>query len=116
MRTNKPTNRKVAVTHGELGLIPVAKVPEGKSTLHDSYIAAHSETGHNHMLTASKGSKIEIVEADGERYAIIKDLAKLWHKKSFDIHEPITIEPGKYKLTEKTEYNPFTKLVQRVFD
>lgn len=113
--TNVKNGKRVAVTHGELVLTPVQTAPKGKATEHDSYVAAHSETGHHHMLTPTKG-KLEIVEADGERYAIIKDLTRLWHNKSFDIHEEVVLAPGKYKIGEKTEYNPLTKIVQRVFD
>ena len=42
--------------------------------------------------------------------------ALLVHKKDYKNHESIVITPGTYKISEKTEYNPFTKLTQRVFD
>lgn len=112
---NIVNGKRIVVTHGELCITPVDVIPDGKTTEHKEYIAAHSETGHNHMLTPTKG-KLKVVEANGERYAIIKELTRLWHKKSYDIHEEVVLAPGKYKLTEKTEYNPFRKVIEKVFD
>lgn len=116
MRTNKQDNKPVAVLHGELSLEPIAKAPKGKTQLVDSYIAAHSETGHHHVLIAPKGSKIKVIEKDNRRFAVIEQVSKLWHEKSSDIHETVEIVPGVYELREKTEYSPWDKIVRRVHD
>lgn len=110
---NTKNGKRIVITHGELCFTPVDTVPAGTPILTKQYVAAHSESGHNHMLESK--TEFEVYEGT-ERYIIIKDLAKLWHKKTFDIHETRTLVPGVYKVTEKTEYNPFLKVVQRVFD
>lgn len=38
------------IRHGEILLVPVDKIPEGKSSEYTSYVAGHSETGHHHVL------------------------------------------------------------------
>lgn len=109
---------RTPITHGELGLIPVSKLPELKNAKRltaRAYIASHSETGHHHMLTSEK-EDIEIIETDTDRYAIIGSLTRLWHDKSYEVHEEVMVEPGIYKLTQKNEYDPFNKIIRRVFD
>jgi hypothetical protein len=109
--------KRVPITHGELVFVPVSKLPKLDNTqkeTHKKYIAGHSETGHHHILESD--TEFEIVMTSGERYAVIKDLAKLWHQKNHDIHETRTLERGIWKINEKTEYNPFRKVVERVFD
>ena len=105
---------RVPITHGEICFTPVDTLPKGESKTYKKYIAGHSETGHHHILESE--TEFEIVTLNNERYAVIKDVAKLWHKKTYDIHETRTLQPGVWKITEKTEYNPFTKLTTRVFD
>jgi hypothetical protein len=115
MKTSNPNGEPV--THGELAFIKVDKLPrlsKKESGKYKMYIAGHSETGHHHIVESD--TEFEVVLSGEERYMIIKDLAKLWHKKSIDIHETRILSPGIYKINEKTEYNPFTKLVTRVFD
>lgn len=112
--TNIKNNKRVAVQHGELALRPIDSLPTGATTKHDTYVAAHSETGHHHIVTAKNG--VEVLEADGHRYMLIQEIGKLYHEKTFDIHETQYLAPGAYELTEKTEYDPFAKVIRRVFD
>jgi hypothetical protein len=108
---NLINNNRVVVTHGEVCFTPVDSTPTGKSTKHKLYIAGHSESGHHHVLESK--TEFDVFE---DRTILLHDVAKLFHKKSFDIHETRTLMPGAYKITHKTEYNPFTKVIQRVFD
>lgn len=105
---------RIAITHGELCLTPVEKAPKGKHEEHTLYVAAHSESGHNHVIEAKNG--LEVIESGNGRYLLIKEVSKLFHQKTFDIHETRHIAPGLYKVTHKTEYNPFTKVIERVWD
>lgn len=111
LRNNKLTN----ILHGENFLRKVETLPEGKTTKHKLFIVGHSETGHHHILESKQ--EFEVLEDKDDRVLIrLFGEGKLTHKKTFDIHETITVEPGVYAVTHKTEYNPFTKIVQRVFD
>lgn len=47
---NIKSGKRIAVQHGELMLTPVDTVLTGESTKHKMYVAAHSESGHNHVL------------------------------------------------------------------
>jgi hypothetical protein len=113
----KPTNlkdgKRVAVTHGELFFQPVEKMPRGKISQHKMFVVGHSETGHHHVLESEQ----EFGLIDGEdRVILLKEVGKLFHQKAFDIHETQVLAPGAYKVYYKKEYNPFTKVTQRVFD
>lgn len=112
---HKPTNlengKRVVVQHGELVLKPIDAMPVGKTKTVTDYAAAHSETGHHHVI-----EKGELLEKNGERYLLIKETSKLFHKKTYDIHETQYLAPGAYLLDERTEYDPFQKIVRRVFD
>lgn len=107
----------MTLLHGENGFKPVEKLPEGKVTLHKTFIAGHSETGHHHVLESK--TEFEVIEAEnlGDNVFIrLLSPAKVVHKKTFDIHETKVLDPGIYEITHKTEYNPFTKVIEKVFD
>lgn len=110
---NMKNGKRITVTHGEICFTPVEGTAEGKVSTHKMYIAGHSETGHHHMLE----SKVEFDVIEGvERHILIRAVAKLWHKKSHDIHETRTLAPGLYKVTLKSEYDPFQKVVRQIWD
>lgn len=112
--TNNKNGKVVPIMHGENWLQPVAKLPKGETTKHKIYIAGHSETGHHHVLESK--TDMEVLEKGNERFVLINDVAKLFHKKSFDTHETIEVQPGVYKITHKTEYDPFQQIVRQVWD
>lgn len=117
--SNIINGKRVAITHGELVLIPVDRIEGAKTRNAKMEILAHSETGHHHVLeceTAFKVSEPVYTDHARERALVVKQVAKLWHNKSTDIHETRYVAPGAYIVREKTEYNPFTKVMQRVFD
>lgn len=113
MPHNIKSNKRIAVTHGELCLKPVSRLPRGERTSHTMYIAAHSQSGHNHVI---EGDLDVVTTKNNKRYLLIKEVSKLFHDKTFDVHETRELAPGFYEVTERTEYNPWTKVVQRVFD
>lgn len=105
--------KRVAVMHGENWLQPIDSLPKGTITKHTVYIAGHSETGHHHILETKE--PMEIVEGN-QRAILLHDVGKLFHKKTFDIHKTLYIAPGAYKITHKTEYDPFQKVIRAVYD
>lgn len=110
----KKSTKKI-YRHGELTLVEVKKAPTGFKQVKD-FILAHSETGHNHVLEAQKAADLEIYEQEGQIFVKINNPVKLVHKKSFDAHRTLEIEPGVYKRFEMTEYNPFLKTINVVKD
>lgn len=105
--------------HGENSFKPLSKLPTGiapKMKKETSYIAGHSESGHHHVVQSE--APFDVFE-DTEKqllYLRLFEPAKVVHKKSFDIHETKELKPGIYVRSFATEYNPFTKVVQRIFD
>ena len=106
-----------ATIHGENILVPVEALPKGKVTKHNLYMVGHSESGHHHVLEAPKGAKFSVVEDMMKQVFIeVTEPSQLVHKKSFDIHETLTVEPGVYRIAHAVEYNPFTKKLAEVWD
>ena len=117
MLQNIKDNKIKPIMHGENFLVPIDKMPKGKTIETKMFIVGHSETGHHHVLEAE--TEFEVIEAENLGNSIFISLlspAKLVHTKSFDIHETVKVQPGVYKVNHKTEYNPFTKVIDRVFD
>lgn len=106
-----------ALIHGENIFKPVAEAPDGKVTKHTIYIAGHSGTGHHHVLESEV--EFDVIEPETLGDSIFVRLlapAKVTHKKNHEIHETKVLQPGLYERTFATEYNPFTKVIQRVWD
>lgn len=103
---NKP------IRHGETMLVPITDDVKGEK--HTTYIIAHSETGHHHVLESDKAFVIS--ETDKQFVVELFEPAKLVHKKSVDAHATLTVAPGKYKIVRKTEYDPWSGYIREVFD
>lgn len=112
--TNLINGQRVSVMHGENFFIPIDKLPKGQGQECNVYIAGHSESGHHHVLEAKK--PFMVVENDNKRAVLLNEVTKLFHQKAFDIHETQYLAPGAYEIVHKTEYDPFAKVVRRVFD
>jgi len=113
---NRKANQMTNPTgfHGEITYTPVDHLPEGKTTKATTLIVGHSETGHHHILESDVA--FDQIMTNNGIYVLLDKEARLFHKKDFDIHEPCILPPGAYRFGEKTEYNPWTKAIQRVFD
>lgn len=105
---NKP------IRHGEILLMPVSKIPDGKTSKHIDYIVGHSETGHNHVL---EGIEFEVTETPmKEIYFRLFKPTNLVHKKITDKHKTLKVPAGLYKRFHDTEYDPFGKVIRAVAD
>lgn len=113
MLQNNKDGKILPIMHGENFLVPINALPEGEIKSAKMYIVGHSETGHHHVLE----SPVEMDIIEGKHRAIlVREVSTLFHKKSFDIHESVAVEPGIYQVTHKTEYDPFQKVIRAVFD
>ena len=101
------------IIHGELVLIPTNKKIT-KTESKKSYVAAHSETGHNHVLQSDIAFDVGMI--DNEIAIRVKDKAELVHQKSFDNHRTLLIEEGTYILGKATEYDPWQKVMREIWD
>jgi hypothetical protein len=106
------SNMSKPIRHGECLLLPVTDEVAG--TQHTSFIIAHSETGHHHVLESKK--PFTISKSDKQFLIELFEPAKLVHKKTTDKHKTLPVAPGKYKVIYKNEYNPFLQEIQKVLD
>ena len=103
--------------HGEVFLQKIEQLPadEGEVTEHKSFIVGHSETGHHHVLKSKKTFTVKEIE-ESFNYLVLDSPADIVHEKDVNTHDTITVEPGIYKVIKKQEYNPFTGLMESVWD
>ena len=99
---------------GDLYLRKVEAMPAGIKPVEPkdgTYILAHSETGHNHVIAATPNvrhyatdnplvSYLEVIEATDAAEAVIT------HLRSWDTHAPINLSPGMYEIRNAREYTP----------
>lgn len=108
--------------HGEVVLSRLDELPQFSKKLgitlaqYDAAIVGHSETGHHHVLESKTKFNVWTMKDKQELYLELFEPAKIVHKKQIDKHKTMPVEPGIYRVTYKTEYNPWTKVLQRVFD
>ncbi len=100
--------------HGEITYTPKDTMPIGETQKTKKSIVGHSETGHHHVLECD--TEFDQMMTDNGIYIRLYETAKLFHQKEHKIHETRILPPGVYKFGEKTEYNPISKAIQRVFD
>jgi hypothetical protein len=105
---------KTLIRHGELLLVSVSKMPEGKTKKTKSLIVGHSETGHHHVVESK--TKIEWTQYQDRIFFKVSTPTPLIHKKTVDKHKTLIIQPGIYKVIPKQEYDPFRKVMRRVWD
>ncbi len=76
-----------------------------------SFVVAHSETGHNHVIDATPNvqlfttgdpmiSYLSVIEATDEVETVIK------HLRSYDTHESIKVPVGTFEIRRQREYTP----------
>lgn len=105
---------KNCAAQGDLLLRRIDKLPAGVKLLlaeQGNYVVAHSETGHNHVITAKPNvqwygtddpmvSYLEIVEATDATETLLR------HLRGHDTHKTIVIPPGVFELRRQREYTP----------
>lgn len=91
---------------GDVNLFRVTDIPKALAALPSAaeYVLAHSETGHSHVID---GNAVRVYKQDEFiSYLEVKKPATVQHLRSFDTHSPITLPPGKYRVTRQREYVP----------
>ncbi len=103
------TTRPVA--QGDMLIIPVSSVPanaKAATAEGGSYVLAHSETGHHHVIDRAKAEVYEA--ADDAFVAYVRTLgdgAEIVHKRDFHTHETISLAPNQtFEIRRQREYVP----------
>ena len=90
---------------GDLNIFAVDAIPDELSELkpiNGEHVLAHSETGHHHVID---GNTVRVFKQDDfVSYLEVKKPATVRHLRAFDTHAPISLPPGKYRVTRQREY------------
>lgn len=91
---------------GDLNIFVCDRIPEGleRSDSKGDHVIAHSETGHNHVVSSVS---VDLYSEDEfVSYLDVKEDSNVVHLRSFDTHKTITLPPGQYRITRQREYTP----------
>lgn len=105
------TFTKVAA-QGELRFIRLPddyQIPSGAVKVdpdHGLVIVGHSETGHHHVMEASRTTMYRLPDSILDCLLVVDKPDTLKHLREFDTHEPLSFAPGKYRVTTAREYTP----------
>ena len=104
---------------GDLLIQRVDSFPENLEKVdpeNGQFIVAHSETGHHHVVEAERPNDAGETETVTELYRLPEEIYELFldvkapvnltHKREFDTHAPLQIEPGKYRIRRQREHTP----------
>lgn len=93
---------------GDVMLIPVDSVPNDAVPVKqgDEHVIAHSETGHNHTMSALRVNFFMMPSDPLEGYLTVDEATVLDHQRTFHTHESIRVHPGTYKIRRQREYSP----------
>lgn len=69
-------------------------------------IVTHSETGHNHVMEATKARMYSLPDSIMDCFLVVNDPVALEHLRSYDTHEPILFDKGTYHVRRQREYVP----------
>lgn len=112
---------------GDVLFTPVAKLPKGACKQKPERIVAYGEvTGHMHAVTDADIEGSELYEIDGEQYLVVTgDNVRIIHGKDRnnlapvspgeDRHNPLTLDPGVYRVTIQIEETP-DAIIRQVTD
>lgn len=89
--------------HGDLLLIPVNNVPEGKGASGMDVVLLEGEvTGHAHRLQCATKPAVTILAPDGGMFLSLVEATPLVHEE----HGTIVVPPGQYAVRRQVEYSP----------
>lgn len=90
---------------GDLNIFVCEEIPTNTNEANKSeighYVLAHSETGHNHVIS---GAVTMYDENEFISYLDVSESSNVVHLRNFDTHKTIKLPPGKYRITRQREY------------
>ena len=72
----------------------------------DVTVLAHSETGHHHVIDAGAATLYRLPEEVYEAFLVVDRPAVIEHRRQWDTHEALKVEPGVYRISRQREYVP----------
>ncbi len=100
---------KLQAAQGDLLITKIDEIPDDAvidNANQQDYIVAHSETGHNHVMSTDHCDFYKAANDDFVLYLVVKNETPIRHLRSFDTHKTINVPPGKYRINRQREYIP----------
>jgi len=103
---------KTVAAQGELGFVRLpdkTKIPKNAVVVKPQkglVIVGHSETGHHHCMDATRTTLYKLPDEILECLMVVEKPDVLEHLREFDKHEPLSFEPGVYRVRYLREYTP----------
>jgi len=94
---------------GDFLITRVAYLPDGTEAVApdaDVTVLAHSETGHHHVIDAKAATLYRLPEELYEAFLVVERAAVIEHRRQWDTHEPLQVDPGIYRINRQREYMP----------
>jgi len=97
---------------GDFVIFRINEIPKDTVALapeNGVYTVAHSETGHNHVMTQEhvKAYKETKITNDNDLFRLffaVEAPTEIQHLRSFDTHETLLVPPGNYEVRRQREY------------
>lgn len=106
----KTMTNGLPVAQGDLYILaPIDKLPDGASAVppvNGKVIVGHSETGHHHVLDATRTTMYRLPDELYECFLVVRETDELRHLRPFDTHETIQLDPAIYPVRRQREYIP----------
>lgn len=103
----KRFNKQAA--QGDVLITKIDAIPEGlevQQAENGKHVIAHSETGHHHTMVAEHVEAHTMPDEIYDIFLDVKEATPLVHERSFDTHEPIMLDEGKYHVRRQREHTP----------
>ena len=100
---------KNVCAQGDIYIRRIDKLPENAVEVtpeHGKYIVTHSETGHHHVMEATKTKMYTLPDSIMDCLLVVNEPTTLEHLRDFDTHEPILFDNGVYHVRRQREYIP----------
>jgi len=98
---------------GDFIIIRIDDIPADVEKLeaeNGQYVIAHSETGHNHVMTMERVQAFKPKNVEDrdlyELFLSVEQPTEINHLRSFDTHETLLVPPGNYQVRRQREYVP----------
>lgn len=94
---------------GDIYIRKIDQLPENAvevSPENGVYIVTHSETGHHHVMEATKATMFSLPDSVMDCLLVVNEPTTLNHLRDFDTHEPILFDKGTYQVRRQREYTP----------
>ncbi|RVU38426.1 hypothetical protein EOI86_03835 [Hwanghaeella grinnelliae] len=100
---------KSQAAQGDFLITRVAALPKRAEPVYEKdgvAILAHSETGHHHVIDAKAATLYRLPEAIYEAFLVVEKAAVIEHRRTWDTHEALKVDPGIYRINRQREYVP----------